>query len=360
MKLSEILKELKANTFTCSTGAQLLAEQPTKDEVSHAHMHSLDPFNVDIAKIKPASFQAPSTLDVTPLALERQRFWQNPELHLNPKGAHPHQSQVFDPATKAPSTFKPYEFYVDETRLASNDTYLKRGMAEIAEQSVTTYSQKLIYVPSKGAKPTSADFPVAGKTDTAAVPTGGTLTKALPVQAKVTKIHPTYQKMEAHSMFEDSEVLVMSTSAAILSDAGLLMLTELHSKPVGTYLAVFSASAVKAVDAAFKKTTGAAPLRMVERTPASVSVNTTGPQPKLETAGATYARTDMKRVVLVVKKDASDDLIIVTCYPSQSDPVLPVTMPPTPPPTADDDVVEIEKGTKFQVVKQKTAIDLKW
>lgn len=36
MKLDEVLKVLEAGSFTCSTGAQLLAEQPTADEVEHS------------------------------------------------------------------------------------------------------------------------------------------------------------------------------------------------------------------------------------------------------------------------------------------------------------------------------------
>lgn len=357
MKLSEILKQVNSKTFNCSTGAQLLAEQPTRDEVSHAHMHSLDAFTVDVNKINPASFQAPSTLDLSALKSARKDFWENPEVHLQPQGSGPHASAVFDPATKDASSFKPYEFYVDKTRIASNDTYLKRGMAEIAEKTQTTFTHKLVFKPSGSPKPISQDFPVASKTDKATVPLGGTLVKDVGVTEKTTKIHPTYQAMEAHSMFEDSEVLVMSTTAVILSDAGLVALTELDKKAAGSYIAVFSASAVAAVDTTFKKKSTAAPLKMVERSPASVKVNTTG-TPAVETTGATYTKVDMKRVALVIKKDGAGDLIIVTCYPSQQHPALPVTIPP---PTATDDVVELDKsGADYRVVKQATPIALTW
>ncbi|MGH9440375.1 MAG: hypothetical protein ACRD22_21570, partial [Terriglobia bacterium] len=318
MKLPDVLKALKANSFTCSTGAQLLAEQPTADEVSHAHIHSLDPFHVDVTKIKTTAFQAPSGVDVSALAASRKTFWENPEVHLNPKGSNPYDSAVFDPAVKTdPVTFKPYEFYVDQTKLATNDTYLKRGMTEIAEKTQTSYSQKLVYKEVGAPKPTSKDFPLSSKTDKAVLPAGATLVKDLGVKETTARIHPMFQAMEAHSMFEDSEVLVMSTTAVLLSDAGLVALTEVEGKPAGAYIAVFSASAVTAVETAFAKNKATAPLKIVERSPTAVTVNTAGSQPKVETSGATYKKIDMKRAVLVVKKDATDDLIIVTCYPSQ-------------------------------------------
>lgn len=360
MKLADILKELKSNSFTCSSGAQLLAEQPTRDEVSHAHIHSLDAFSVDVGKIKPASFQAPSTVDVTALKSAKKDFWENPEVHLQPEGSGAHTSTVFDPATKDVASFKPYEFYVDKTKLASNDTYLKRGMTEIAEKTQTTFTHKLVFKPSGATKPISQDFPVTSKTDKASVPTGGALVKDVGVVEKTTKIHPTFQAMEAHSMFEDSEVLVMATTAVILSDAGLVALTELDKKAAGSYIAVFSASAVAGVDDTFKKKSTGAPLKMVERSPASVKVNTTG-APTVETKGATYKKVDMKRAVLVIKKDVAGDLIIVTCYPSQQHPTVPPTLPPTPPPAAADDVVELDKSAAdYRIVKQATPIVLKW
>jgi hypothetical protein len=355
MKLSDVLVAVKGGNFTCSTGAQLLAEQPTTDEVSHAHIHALDPFQVDTTKIKPSAFQAPSTVPVSALIDGRKKFWENPELHLHPLDAHPHQAQVYNPS--APPKFEPYEFYLDQSKLATNDTYLKRGMDTIPENTVTTYSQTVVYQESGKPKPTSGSFSLASKTDSPVLPTGAVLKKALDVKETVTKIHPTYMKMEAHSMFEDSEVLVMATTAVILSDAGLLALGELDGRAEGSYIAVFSATAVKAVDVAFVKNHATVPLQMVERSPGSTTVNTTGKQPKLETSGAVYKKVSMVRTVLVVKKDKGD-LIIVTCYPSQSHPVLP---PPNPPPTATDDVVELDKSAAlFRVIKQSKSIELKW
>ena len=159
-------------------------------------------------------------------------------------------------------------------------------------------------------------------------------------------------------MFEDSEVLVMATTAVIISDAGLVALSELQTRAAGNYVAVFSAAAVTAVDATFKKNKAAEPLKLIERSPQSVKVDTTGAQPRVVTAGAKYEKVDMKRIVLVVKKDANGDLIIVTCYPSQSHPTV---NPPTPPPGPGDDVVELDKSTgSLKVVKQVGAIELKW
>ncbi len=355
MKLSEVLAAVKGGNFTCSSGAQLLSEQPTADEVSHAHIHALDPFQVDVSKIKPDSFKAPSTVQVSTLLDGRKKFWENPELHLNPADGHPHSSQIYNPSS--PPKFEPYEFYLDQSKLATNDTYLKRGMDTVPEKTVTTYSQMMVYQEPGKPKPTSSSFPLTSKTDVPVLPTGAVLKKALDVKETVTKIHPTYLKMEAHSMFEDSEVLVMATTGVILSDAGLLALTELESRAEGSYIAVFSATAVKAVDDAFIKNKAKAPLQMVERSPGSTSVNTTGKQPKLETSGAVYKKVSMVRTVLVIKKDKGD-LIIVTCYPSQSHPALP---PPNPPPTATDDVVELDKSAAvFRVIKQSKLIELKW
>ena len=364
MKLASVLIEAKNKQFNCSKGAELLADQPTKDEESHAHIHSLDPFKVDVGKIKPEGFKAPSrpvfataNPAFTSLVQERKKFWENPELHLHPEASHPHKSQLYDDSS-APSGFKVYEFYLDRTRLAVNDTYLKRGMAEIAEQQKVTYSQQLIYTEA-GGKKSSTVFPLTGKTDKAVLPTGATLVKDLGVKETVTKIHPNYLAMEKHTMFEDSEVLVMATTGALLSDAGLLALSELETRPEGHYVAVFSASAVKAVDATFKKHKPLEPsLKLVERSPQSVKVDTSDKQPKVVTEGARYDKVEMKRVVLVMKKNALSDLVVVTCYPSQNHPAV---KPPTPPPAPEDDVIELDKATAtYRVLKQVGAIELKW
>ena len=357
MKLAYVLESLKKGQFTCSEGAQLLAEQPTLGEESHAHMHSLDPFKVDVSKIKPEAFKAPSTVLFNSLVQERKQFWENPELHLHPEASHPHKSQVFDPSFTS-TTFKPYEFYVDKTRLAVNDTYLKRGMSDIAEKKELSFTQKIVYQKQGEKKPTSSDFKLASKTDKPTLPEGAKLVKALEVKETEVKIHPAFMAMDKHSMFEDSEVLVMATTAVILSDAGLLALSELKTRAVGNYIAVFSASGVKAVESSFLKNKAIAPLKQVERSPASVKVDTTGKQPQVVTTGAQYDKVDMKRVVLVVKKDAKGELIIVTCYPSQKTPAV---IPPTPPPTPDDDVLELDKSTNdVRIVKQVGAIELKW
>jgi hypothetical protein len=158
MKLASVLSDVKKKQFSCSMGAQLLAGQTTLNEESHAHIHSLDPFKVDVAKIKPEGFKAPSgplfatvTPEFTSLVQERKKFWENPELHLHPEASHPHKSQLYDDS-KAKSAFQVHEYYLDRTRLAVNDTYLKRGMAEIKEKYDVTYSQQLIYADSGGKK----------------------------------------------------------------------------------------------------------------------------------------------------------------------------------------------------------------
>lgn len=133
LKLTEVKTAVKGATFTCSTCAQLLAEQPTADEVSHAHMHTLDPFSVDVGKIKPASFKAPSTLDLTDYQSQRKGFWENPETHLNPINTGPYATSSIDPTTTT-DKLSPLNLYMDKDRLAVNDTYLKRGMADVPEK----------------------------------------------------------------------------------------------------------------------------------------------------------------------------------------------------------------------------------
>ena len=209
MKLASVLSEVKNKQFNCSKGAELLADQPTKDEESHAHVHSLDPFKVDVSKIKPEGFKAPSgpvfaTVNpaFTSVVQERKKFWENPELHLHPEASHPHKSQLYD-GSSAPSS-----------------------------------------------------------------------------------------------------------------------------------------------------------LKLVERSPQTVKVDTSDKQPKVVTEGALYDKVEMKRVVLVIKKNALGDLVVVTCYPSQNHPAV---KPQTPPPAPEDDVVELDKATDtYRVLKQVGAIELKW
>jgi hypothetical protein len=366
MKLTDVLTAAQGGTLTYSLVAQLLADQPTRGEESHAHMHTLDPFKSDTSKIKPESFKCPPELVASGLVKMRKLFWENPELHLHPEADYASMKSL--KGTKAavvtdgaPATgYKPYDFYVDKTRLADNDTYLKRGMAAIPEKNENTYSQTLVYKMPGAAKNTGGTNKIATPADRLTAPVGATVVRD-EVVTKQVKIHGQFMAMEAHSMFEDSEALVMCTAAVLASDAGIKGLKAMKDRvPGDSYVAIYSATAVTAVKAAYTKNAAANPLKMVERSPSSVEVDMTTKQPKAK-GGGSYLRSDVKRVVLVLKPEATGNLVIVTCYPTASDGQIPALPPALPPPTADDDVVEVDKNANvFKIVKQKTPLDLKW
>ena len=366
MKLTEVLTAAQTKNLTYSMIAQVLAEQPTAGEESHAHMHALDAFKVDTTKIKPADFKCPPELAAASLVKMRKAFWENPEMHLHPEADYGKMktitggnvATVYDGAPS--SAFTPYGFYMDKTRLAENDTYLKRGMGTIPEKFEDVHSQTLVYKPAGGAKNEGGTSNIATLADRKTAPVGATVIQDI-VSTKSVKVHGNFLAMEAHSMFEDSESLVMSTACVLASDAGIAALDEMKGRAVGgSYIAVYSATAVEAVKAAFAKNKATEPLKAAERSPSKVEVDLTSKQAVARGMGK-FLKTDIKRVVLVLKPSATGELIIVTCYPtSKSDqiPALPLALPP---PTAADDVVELDKNLDiFQIVKQGAPLDLKW
>ncbi len=371
MKITEVLSAAQTKTLTYSMIAQLLVEQPTRGEESHAHMHTLDAFKVDTSKIKPDRFQCPPELVGSSLVKMRKAFWENPEMHLHPDSDYDRMKQklgtkaayaapTFDP-NAPPGAFEPYNFYMDKTRLADNDTYLKRGMAQIDEKFEDKHSQLLVYKPQGSATTVNASGPITNAAAAKMAPVGATVIKN---ELKVTseKVHGTFLAMEAHSMFEDSESLVMCTANVLASDAGIEALTALSGRPAGgSYVAVYSAAAVEAVATAFVKNNAAAgPLKLAERSPANVAVDPATKQPRA-TGGGTFDKKDIKRVVLVLKPHLTGELIIVTCYPTAKDGQIPALPPLLPPPTAADDVVELDKNAnQFKIVKQGSPLDLHW
>jgi hypothetical protein len=367
MKITEVLNAAKTKQLTYSTIAQLLVEQPTAAEESHAHMHTLDAFKVDTSKIKPDRFQCPPNFAAKSLVQMRKAFWENPELHLHPDSDYDRMKQLkgkyaaptYDP--KNPGTFEPYNFYMDKSRLADNDTYLKRGMAKIDEKYVDVHSQTLIYKPQGGGPTVNASGKIESLAHAKTAPAGAQIIKN-EVKTQSEKVHGTFLAMEAHSMFEDSESLVMCTTAVLASDAGIAALQALDGRAAGgSYVAVYSATAVLAVAAAFAKNNAAAgPLKLAERSPTSVTVDPQTKQPRAPGLGQ-FGKKDIKRVVLVLKPHAAGELIIVTCYPTAKDGQIPALPPLLPPPTAADDVVELDKNADlFQIVKQGDQLDLKW
>jgi len=371
MKITDILSAAQNKTLTYSMVAQLLVEQPTSGEESHAHMHTLDPFKVDTAKIKPDHFKCPPELVGSSLVKMRKAFWENPELHLHPasdydrmkqnlgaKNMSGYSAQTSDPGQN-PATFQPYNFYMDKSRLAENDTYLKRGMAQIDEKFEDAYSQLLIYKPQGSQQTVNASGPIASPADAKVPPPGATIIKN-EIKVRQDKVHGTFLAMEAHSMFEDSESLVMCTANVLASDAGIVALGALNGRNAnGSYVAVYSATGVQATAAAFlKNKPGGDPLKLAERSPSKVVIDPQTKQPRAPGPG-TFAKLDIKRVVLVLKPHATGELIIVTCYPTAKDGQIPAV--PPPPPTAADDVVELDKNANlFQVLKQGAPLDLKW
>lgn len=253
MNLQSLLGRVRTGEFTCSDAVQLLADQVTKDEDSHAQLHLYDWIPADATKIKTAGNAGHAAI------------WQDGEMHLRPKASQP--LPTCTAATIALLAQDPaYQnaIFVDETRLPLNDKYRRRtGLGEIAAvPAVTTTDRFLMQKPAGGkGKPNLLPFADAtNKVQTApGVWEDVTAVGNLIVDNKTGKVKiqeqeriivaqkPKVPASPPHSMFEDSETMAMLLAAALGSAGGILLLETLLKRAragkTGN-LALYSTSAV--------------------------------------------------------------------------------------------------------------------
>ena len=316
--VNKVLLKAKAGTLTCSKVLEIMMAQPTHDETSHAQMHLLDSFQwnpltwkTHYMKQTPAYQAQVSEADH---ALRKQTEWA-PAAHLTPKIAQ--KLPTYSGTPGGPG------LHMDEARLAQSDKYDRRtGHGElpgIAEKS----GQRLVVLKKnpagKGAPQkeeiASADIvnanPARYAVDATYVQDTKTGTAKIMTEKVVfAKAIPIEPARPAHSMFPDSESMVLHLTAALLSDAGLGVLTGLDGASPGggeTYC-IYSKTAAKVVRGL--KNAGKAP-EMLMRTKDTDMVDK-----RIELASHSEIARNIDHVVVVLRKHADGSLLIVTAYPS--------------------------------------------
>jgi hypothetical protein len=326
----------------------LLMSQPTHNETSHAQLHTLESFqwNPLVWKNHYASRDAlyRSSVSEADHVAKKTSEWE-PAAHLIPAG------------DQKLRTTPGGGLFMDPSRLAQTDKYNRRTGLDILG-AVPEVSAECLYVlqrPAGGAKgkPTEVAIKDMGEAKKAPYndsnqyvpdPAGGAKImkktqisqRALPIEAA----------RPAHSMFPDSESMVLHVTAALLSDAGVNVLNALQALPAGagTTLCVYSRTAVKVV-ASLKNAEKA--LQMVQRT-----MDVDGGDKRKELGTHTLAQRNIDHVVVVMRHHSDGSLLVVTAYPSDQ---------PHKSHTAPDDDAEEHSRDIFTTTKQiKPLPTLRW
>jgi hypothetical protein len=373
MYLSRLHHLASNRMLTVAQCVELLMDQPTADEASHAQMHLNDRFASDASKIK-------GSLD----AVGRATTWQTGDMHLSPAGYTP--LTTYAPADIAKLLDDPQhkdKIFVDATRLPLSAKYKKRtGLPEIPAEAAVTQKQtlafsqpggkgapkKMEYRPDNGGEVLDAGvWKAAGPFGLMPKAKGSADLKLETKDIVIVPGKPLVPESPPHSMFEDSETMAMLLAAVLLSDAGVYMLDHLRKRTTlpPQNVAVYSNSAVAAVRAKFatvsqkataagKPLQGAAaqPLGFIERT---AKVDPTDPRVIL--ADANRLPKDIKHVVLVADVLADRQFKITTFYPSEQTTAQACGAPTR----AWEDLVEMEKGQyRLQTQPAHRAIPLNW
>lgn len=356
MYLSRLHHLASNGLLTIAQCVELLMDQPTADEASHAQMHLNDRFASDPAKIKGSSNAA-----------ARAATWQAGDLHLSPAGYTP--LTTYAPADIAKLLTDPQhadKVFVDETRLPLSAKYKKRtGLGEIPAVPAVTQMQTLAFSqPGGKGKPTKMEYRPdhggqvldggvwkdAGPFGLMPKTKGGAELKLETKEIVIVPAKPVVPESPPHSMFEDSETMAMLLAAVLLSDAGVYMLDRLRHRTAlpPRNVAVYSNSAVAAVRTKFadvsrkatatgKPLQGAAaqPLGFIERT-----AKTDPMDPRTILNDANRLPKDIKHVVLVADVLANRHFKITTFYPSEQTTAQSCGAATR----AWEDLVEMEKG----------------
>jgi len=338
MQVLAILKKARNGSLTCSDVAELLADQPTADGTSHAHMHTVDGFRSDPYKI----------IENHTLGLDlenrgaKKRDWALDDAHLFP--AAQSKLPVFDPSN--PTAMSKGRVYMDPARQAKDDSYnLRTKLPEVPATTRTDVKYFVKRMPDAG-RGAPTNIYIASLAD-APIPPGDTSLYVM--QAGVRKVFtetkhvllaPRIPATSAHTMFEDSESMVMHVTAALKSDAGREVLKTVVLRGAGDKktVGIFSKTAVRAVAAKFaavaaSKGKAPVPSQMISRVADSA--------PDRKPAGTfTTTKENFDHVVLSLAASPTFDLVVVTAFPTDVTTGQSIGSPTT----ADQDIAEHEIG----------------
>ncbi|MGJ5819565.1 hypothetical protein [Paludibaculum fermentans] len=320
-KVSYFYQKVLSKTLKCSQVLDLMMNQPTADETSHAHLHTCDGFRLDPAKITVNVLGMP----IDQLRQQKEREWAY-DTHLFPAGNNPLTRYQADAYGALDLNTRKSQVMLDGSRIAGLNQYNERtGLGELARVDAvhgTRYYVKRLAPGNKG-KPIDVD--IAGPAATGGLnpvdyvcqPPG--VIKVFQGRGpEIAAALPMVPAKSTHTMFEDSESMVMHLTAALLSDAGLAVLETLKRRgnDGGKTVGVFSKTAVMAVarhfqNVAQQKVTAYNPAQTLDRKSDTDALN-----PRQLTGTFTRTTRNIDHVVLVMACSLLNDLVVVTCYPS--------------------------------------------
>lgn len=308
MKVSTVYTKALFGKLTLSNTVQLLAEQPTRGEESHAHMHMRDGF----------------TIKRTAIANKGKHYRDTKVADWSA------DSHLFLPGTSSPP---PYEglAYVGKSRVYQDVDRAAIPLREGATISKYSARSGLPKVPAVPEVRATQDYvkrlsPMGGRGGPTDVPLvdysptdghryvmSGQSVKVFHRSVLVTLTVPEKPATESHTMFEDSEAMVMHLAAALSSPAGIKMLwilyTRYHSQvDTDKTVGIFSKTSVYAVRSHIGRVSPSKPypLALIR------TADTDGNRHLLGTFTMTTSPIDHVVVVLGVK---GTELTVITCFP---------------------------------------------
>lgn len=349
MLVKDIRKQIVDETLTYSDVVAILFKQPVADGTSHAHMHTRDGFTS-------------TTIGKSGLGLDDAHLVQDARGLTS-----------YDASTLLTTVVQEGVVYIDANRVVKSGIYSNRtGLP--AQAAVLDPSRKRfkVFLPIKNNKPQlvevqQSDYPGIDFTNITAnditqIATANAPSAVLDLSKKFVVspiagsdvVLPARDKdSPAHSMFPDSESMVMHLTASLYSKAGRRALFYLDMKPEGETVGIFSKTAADYVESVEAKTNSLkndANLRrlMVERVR---NTDTSGSV----ISGFTTATKKIDHIELILARSSSGDMIVVTCYPtakSTKDSIGTVTL-------VNEDICEPTLGTHLRIATQSYP-DLKW
>ncbi len=364
MLLSVLIGKVRAKTLTCGDVVSELMRQPTqaigRKIESHVHMHAMEGFKLSQTKFSGTADQL----------LAKKGQWEQPT-HLFPS------NPVNDVGRRVytgvpPTPHLSNDVLQDGDRLPLlNDFAYRTGLGELPliETSTSTVRKRV-----KGGPPLSETYETITQSAAGYQATKGGITKTLIVgigpdeyfcvpgkptelgiRVDKTIVAARVAKSPVHTMFPDSESLVLHLTAALGSDAGLVVLEALEALGTGAVdtVGLFSKTAVRSVTDYDPKI----PNVMLER---SVEVDQT--QPRLVTGfypmtgNVNVSSCAIDHVVVVMGYSACGRLTLKTCYPSKETTLDSIGKDSAPL----EDLAETVYSKTFVKVIQASAVTLKW
>jgi len=341
-----VAKNIDGN-LTCSEVAELLADQQNSGGVSHLHMHARDGFATYATPMFRLNSRGERVQYEEAHMTSPERVERAGVVPVMTPGAKPPKSNfalsrnMMAKAEPGPSARSKYDYRSNQPEIAES---AERGILvpmvlkviPKAKPAPVDISDELAPIPVIGLDGTdpgrrNAVVNLRG-VDRYATKKEGSFVGAM--GTKVPKVQYVYQQQHAkvprlpgsekHTMFEDSESMVMYLTAVLRSTAALHMLVNLLDKKPGdaTTVGVFSKTAVWQVaqhvrnKGAKAKSPPPEPkvIERVTNVDPSIARTAANPNPVLDTF--TYASKPIDHVVLVMGRRADGALNIVTLFPS--------------------------------------------